>query len=47
MSAVILVSVLAGISAAGFVWFGWDLVEAFLNRAKRPQEQEPDESEMP
>ena len=32
MNIVVIISVLVGLSAAGFVWFGWDLLEAFHNR---------------
>ncbi len=45
MNMVIVISVLVGLSAAGFVWFGWDLAAAFLKRRpEAPPIEEPDES---
>ena len=34
MNVVLIISVLAGLSAAGFVWFGWDLFEAIIGRMR-------------
>ena len=44
MNIVVIISLLVGLSAAGFVWFGWDLLEAFHNRSgTAPPEQTPEE----
>ena len=45
MNIVIVISVLVGLSAAGFVWFGWDLVGALMRRRREARLiEEPDES---
>jgi hypothetical protein len=46
MNIVVVISVLVGVSAAGFVWFGWDLLDAFRGRVRTvPSEAEPEETE--
>ncbi|MEA3364843.1 MAG: hypothetical protein U9Q79_04305 [Candidatus Hydrogenedentes bacterium] len=46
MNIVVIISVLVGLSAAGFVWFGWDLLEAFRGRSHTAQpEVEPEDTE--
>ena len=45
MNMVVVISVLVGVSAAGFVWFGWDLAAALLRRRREARLiEEPDES---
>ncbi|HNZ17402.1 MAG TPA: hypothetical protein PLB67_07955 [Candidatus Hydrogenedentes bacterium] len=34
MNAVLIISILVGLSAAGFVWFGWGLLAAFTHRSR-------------
>lgn len=45
MNIVVIISVLIGLSAAGLVWFGWDLFEAFRGRVRTaPSDAEPEET---
>ncbi|HQE83351.1 MAG TPA: hypothetical protein PLM14_10150 [Candidatus Hydrogenedentes bacterium] len=46
MNIVLVISVLVGLTAAGFVWFGWDLLEAFSGRSVAvPKKEDPEEPE--
>ncbi|MFO7975276.1 MAG: hypothetical protein R6V12_11650 [Candidatus Hydrogenedentota bacterium] len=48
MNIVVIISVLVGVSAAGFVWFSWDLLEAFRGRSRSmPPASEPEETGEP
>lgn len=47
MMRILLVSGLLGLSAFGWVWFGWEIVENILARFKRtePKTEDPGDSE--
>ncbi len=48
MITILAISLLVGLIAAGFVWYGWDLVEnvsVFLKNRPRKKPEEPEEPE--